>query len=241
MTIGTTVGRELNVNTIVLRADQLAGLMAPEQGFSGPTWNPRAAFGRDLLETILDELQTEGVFARGVSFTNLTLVAGTAIYALPETVFDVIEDGSYIAAGEDVDAATAEMPVIQKDRETWQRIGTKSVESQPTLFFTDRSVFPIQVRLWPTPSEAGTIRFQTHRLLADTTDGNTTVDLERYWVQYLMWELAHQLASSASHPESKCARLAQTAAMKKERAKAYSNQGVPSQIYLDHPTSWSSR
>jgi len=242
VTISSSVGREIDVDEIVRRSYQLAGLMSAEQGTSGTTWTSRAALGRDLLETILDELQTEGVFARSVSLTNVTLTAGTYIYVLPSTVFDCVEDAAYIdATNTDITKASSETPVLQKDRETWQRMSSKSATSRPVMFWTDRSVFPIQVYLWPIPNEAGTIRFQTHRLLRDVSDGRATVDLERYWTQYLLWELAHQLASAASQPEAKCMRLKGTAAEKKQRAKSYANQHVASAIVLDHSTSWSGR
>lgn len=243
MTISTSIGRELDVDVIVRRSYQLAGLIPAEQGTSGPNWAQRSALGRDLLETIVDEIQTEGVFARSVSMTTVALTSGTYTYTLPSTVFDCVENGSYIAASEsDLTKATAETPVIQKDREAWQVLGSKAATGRPIMFWTDRSVFPIQVNLWPIPNEAGHIRFQTQRLLSDVEDSNVTVDLERYWVQYLLWELAHHLASAMSQPDAKCMRLQATAAQKRARAKAQSNQSVPSQIYLDHPTpAWRAR
>ena len=172
---------------------------------------------------------------------NVTLAAGTATYTLPATVFDVIENGAYIRAGDSVTAASAELPVIQKDIEAWQALGTKAASGPPTLFYVDKSVFPIRVTLWPTPDDAGTIRFQMHRLLSDVSDGNATVDLERFWTQYLLWELAHQLASASSQPDAKCGRLHGTAMEYRQRAKAASNQHVPSLVYLDHATTWSGR
>lgn len=242
MTIQSTVGRELSVNDIVRRAYQLAGLMPAEQGTSGPTWAQKASLGRDLLETILDELQVEGVFARSVNFTSVSLTAEVYEYTLPDTVFDCSGDGSYIpASASDLTRADGETPVKQIDRETWQRMSSKAATGRPVMFWVDRSVFPVVVRMWPQPDEAGTVRFQTFRLLADTTDGNATVDLERYWSQYLLWELAHQLASAASQPDGKCMRLAATAKDKLEKCKTYAAQSVPNQIYLDHRTSWSHR
>ena len=202
-------------------------------------WDRRTPFAKDLLGSILGELSTEGVFARAVSFLNLTLTAGTYIYSLPDSVFDVIENGAYIpASATDIAKSNSETPVVQRDRETWQAMSAKAATSLPVIFFTDREANPIQVRLWPIPNEAGTIRFQCHRLLADVTDGNATVDLERFWQQYLMWELAHQLAVSANKLEH-AQYLAGQAATKKERAKAQANQGTSSFMFLDHQTAWS--
>lgn len=238
MTVSSSVGRELNVAQVVLRAHNLAGLSPVEAGATGVMWDRRKAAALDFLQIILDELQTEGVFARSVSFTNLQLVAGTYIYDMPDTVFDVIEDGAYISPDEtDITKAAAETPVLQKDRETWQMQSAKNASSRPTLFFTDRRMTPIQVRLWPVPNEAGTIRFQTHRLLSDVTDTNATVDIERFWTAFLIYELGGTLAIAANKVEHGQGLLAM-AAQKKDRAKAQSNQHTPSQIVLEHATGW---
>ncbi len=238
MTIGTTSDRELTAEKIVLRAYQVAGLQAVEQGIGGPNWTERFSFARDLLDTILDALQAEGVFAKHVALELVELTEGTYIYSLPASVFDVVENGSYIAEGQVVTAAQGETPVQQVDRETWQRLSSKASQSRPTMFWTRRDVSPPQVYLWPTPDEDGTIRFQVHRLLADVTDGTVTIDLERYWTTWLIWELAFQLAEAHSQDDAKCARLATMAAEKKRLAKAQANQGVPSQIWLSHRTGW---
>jgi hypothetical protein len=238
MPIGTTFSRQMDITTICLRAYNLAGLVPAEMGATGVMWDRRTPFAKDLLQSILDELETEGVFARDVTFFNVTLVSGTFIYDLPANIFDVVGDGAYIAASEtSLTQAAAESPVIQRDRETWQRMSAKSAQSKPTIFFTDRQADPTQVRLWPVPNEAGTIRFQGQRLLADVTDGNATVDLERYWQQYLIFELGSQLAIAANKLEHGSL-LAQKAAMKKERAKAAANQGTSSFMLLDHYTGW---
>ena len=237
MTVATSFTREMNVTRIILRAYNLAGLLAPEQGTSGPTWTPRDSLAKDFLQSILDELQTEGVFTREVDMVNVSLTAGDSIYDMPDNVWDVVEDGAYIAAGEDIDAATSETPVLQKDREAWQRLGTKSSEGRPTMFWVDRTASPVQVILWPIPEEAGTIRFQAVQLFADVTSGTKTLDLERYWMQYILWELAHQLCVSANKLEhgGYCAQQAQA---KRERGKAASNQHTPNQMVLMHRTGW---
>lgn len=238
MAIGATTSRVLNVTKICLRAYQLAGLMPPEAASSGVMWERRTAIAKDLLQTILDNLATEGVFARSVTFFNLTLVAGTFLYDLPDNVFDISGDGAYIAASEtSLTQASAETPVMQKDREAWQAMSAKSAQSRPSIFFVDQQLDPPRVRLWPVPDEAGTIRFQGVRLLADVTDGNATVDLERFWQQYLMFELGSQLAIAANKLEHG-GLLAQKAMKLLERCKAAANQGVASFIQLDHDTGW---
>lgn len=239
MTIQADVGRELNITTLIRRAYQLAGLMSAEQGTDGPQWASRSGMARDLLTVIVAEVQTAGFMTRGRNFVYQTLTQGTYTYALPDTVWDVVGNGAYIAAAEtNVTAATSETPVVQRDVETWQSIGTKAGQGRPTFFMVDRSVFPLQVRVWQTPSEAGTIRFQTYRLLSNVTDGNATVDLERYWSGYLLFELAHQLACAHSLPTDKCMYFATMAQNKKDEAKKWGNQHASTTFVIEHRTGW---
>lgn len=228
----------MDVQKTILRSYQLAGLMGVEQGIGGPTWPNKFSFGRDMLQTIIDQLGSEGVFARAISLELVTMIPGTYIYTLPSTVFDLVEDGSYIDPTQDIAAATGETPVKQMDREAWQRMSTKAAESRPMMFWTKRDTFPVQAYVWPTPSEAGTIRFQCHRLLADVSPGTVTVDLERFWTSYLVWELAFHLASASSQDAGTCSMLASKAADAKSRAKLASNQSPPNRFYMTHTTSW---
>jgi hypothetical protein len=237
--ISGTYQHVLDVSGIILRAYQLAGLMGVEQDASGPTWNRKFSFARDFLQQILDTLGTEGIFARAVSLELVEMVAGQYIYDLPATVYDVIGDGSYIDADEDVDAATGETVVKQMDREAWQRLASKAAESQPTLFWANRQADPTQVYVWPTPSESGgSIRFQCHRLLADVSPGTVTVDLERFWIQYLQFRLAYLLAVSHSQPENRCGLLAGEANQLLQRCKGTANQNTPNMAYNNHSTGW---
>lgn len=239
MTVAVTFSRELNIGTLINRAYNLAGLMPADQGTTGQQWVSRSAMARDLLQTILDELEIYGVFTKQVKMTTLALTAGTFRYSLPANVWDVEGDGAYIAASEtDLTKAGSETPVMQIDREAWQVLGAKNVQSLPTLFWVDQSAALAQVVLWPIPNEAGTIRFQMTSLRADVTDTNATVDAERFWTQYLMWELAHHLAIAANklaHGQY----LSVQAQQKKQRAIGAANQNVASQIVLEHSTGWS--
>lgn len=239
MTIATTHALTMNVQQIVLRAFQTAGLMGAEQGAGGPTWEAKFSFARDILQTMLDDLGTEGNFARAIEMELVTLTPGVYVYTLPSTIYDLVEDGSYIAAGQDVLAASGETPVKQIDREQWQRLSAKNAEGMPVMFWTKRDTFPIQAYVWPTPSEAGTIRFQGHRLLADVSPGTVTVDLERFWVSYLVWRLAYHLAVANSLDEGRCGMLKMESEEKLRKAKGAANQSVPNQIVLNHASGWS--
>jgi hypothetical protein len=58
-------------------------------------------------------------------------------------------------------------------------------------------------------------------------------------MNYLIWELAHQLACAHSQPAEKCAYFATVASAKKSEAVKWSNQHAPTQIVIEHRTGWS--
>lgn len=239
MTIATTTGAELTVETLILRAYQMAGLMSSQQGVGGPTWLNSFTLGRDLLQTIINELATEGVFARAVNIQYLTCVSGQYVYTMPSDIFDLVGDGAYIDATQSLTAATGITPVKQIDREGFQRLATNDAQGRPVMFWVKRDVFPIQVYLWQTPTEAGSVRFQCHRLLADVSLGTVTVDLERYWTSYLIYALAAQLCDAHSQDEGKIGRLLAVAEQKKMKAKGAANQHPSNFVYMDHKSNWS--
>jgi hypothetical protein len=239
MTLAVARGTELTISTVVRRSYQLAGLMNAGQGTSDPTWLDKLALGQDLLQSMLFSLQAEGVFARQVVFYYLPLTApttpteGTYIYPLPATVFDVLDVAMYIDASQtDVTQASGETPVLQKDRDTWQRMSNKNAQARPIIYYVDRTTFPIQVYVWPTPNEAGHIRFQTVQLPADSENGNATLDLERYWLDFVLWELAKRLAIANSLPSDKIALFGAESARSKQLAKAYSHQHTTNQMHV---------
>jgi hypothetical protein len=96
----------------------------------------------------------------------------------------------------------------------------------------------VQIFLWPNPDSAGTIRFQRRRLLADTDLGSATIDLERHWIKYIEWELAHHLAVAAGLDVQRCGYMRSQAEKALKLAKGYSRQRTHTQMHLDHRTRW---
>lgn len=236
MTISTSVGREFQVGALIDTAYKLAGLLNSAQVASVQ----QKAFGRTLLETVLDGIQGEGVSARARGFEVVSLTEGEFKCSLPATVQEVIGVGMYIPASEsDLDRANGETPVMSVSAEQWQTISAKGVESRPTMYYPYRAVSPVQVWLWPIPSEAGSIRFQVHRLLADVDVDTATLDLERYWDQYVLWELAHQLAAASSLPINRLGYYSAQAEKKKVYAKSMGRANSGGQLRVVHRTRWS--
>jgi hypothetical protein len=240
MTISITRGTELTINELILTAYQLIGIMPTAHGTDDPNWTADSMFAKRLLDTIIDELQTEGNAVRSVVMYNLPLVIGTYTYSMPATCLDVIGDGAYIAASQtDLTKATGETVVEAMDRAQWQRISSKSSTGRTSRYWANAETSPLEVRLWPIPDEAGHVRLQLVQLYADTLDGAATVELQQYWIQYLIWELGAQLAVPKGLPINRCGLLASKAKQLRDRAKAYSAQHVDTQMSASHPTPWS--
>lgn len=237
MTVGTTRTRKLTINNIVTAAYRMAGLLNVHQ--SPNTAQRDAAY--TLLETIVDENQIYGLYARDVVFELVELAVDETEYALSTSTFDVIGDGMYIPASvADVERAEGETVVKQIDRDEWQKLSSKGAESSvPSLFYCDRTDdTAVKIVVWPVPTEAGHVRVQAHRLAADNFEGEKTPDLERHWNQFLIWELGGQLAISNSMREQGI--LLKTEAQRKLlMARAYANPRGSQQAYVDHRTPWS--
>jgi hypothetical protein len=234
MTISTSVGRERTVGDIVRLAYQSCGLLHVSQT---PDVSMRE-FGRQKLEEILDTLQTYGAMARAVTFYDLTLAADTYRYTMPAYALDVIGEGAYIspaANANGLDRATSETVVVRKDREFWNRISAKgATSSNPTIYYPRMDSAPMQVWLWPIPREAGTVRFQVHRKLADADADSATLELQGFWSEYISYALQVALSAGSTLPEATIRRIEEKAQNLLMRCRGQANQSQPNMLQLDH-------
>ena len=245
MTINTSRTRELDIAKICQRAYQLTGLANESQNIS----SDKQSFAKDIIEMILDDLEAEGLRARAVAFEFLSLVAGQSTYTLDADVIDVVGEIMY----QSPDSATAppaardqvngEVPLIAISREEWQLQVAKGLTGRPLQYYAHRATSPVELRVWPIPStsDAGYLRMQVHRLAADSNDGAKTLDLERYWSLYIVWELAHHLAVANSLNPGRVQYFEGIAQKHLEKCKSYSAQKAPARFVVAHSTGWNRR
>jgi len=231
MTVSASSTHEFEIDQLVFRAYNLAGLMGPYQQLD----EQRAAAARDLLELRLKSLEADGLSARTVDFYDLTLTAGEARYNMPSNVLQIVGNGMYIAADEtDVENAVSEQLVIRESRQEWHERASKSATGNPSHYYEHRAGVLVQARFWPIPEEAGTVRFQVQRLFADATNGTDTLDLERPWQLCLAMYLAHDLALANNKSLDRVDRLEAKALRLLEKCKGFASPKNDSQAYLEH-------
>lgn len=238
MTVMATTAKEFNVGQIIAVAYRRAAVVGSGQAPSEAQYLDAI----DELGLIMQGLSANGFFAKTIDFYNLVgLQEGVFQYSLPVNLIDVVGPGMYIAPGySDISQADSELYVTQATREEWHTTQSKAA-AQPSIYYAHRSPTQVQIMLWPVPSASeagGAIRFQVHRLRADVTDRNATVDAERYWTEWLVYQLAAVLSTNNGMPMQRIANLEARAAEKLKVAETMSKQSAPMRITLNHPTGW---
>lgn len=232
MTVNATSTRELTIDRLVYLAIQKAGMLPAGAPRSGTQWENYASQARDFLEVEVDSLQAEGTLSRAVELYDVTLIAGTAAYALPNTTLGVVGDAMYAAPNSD-----SQTIVRAIDMERYQRISDKESQATPTLYWP-QALGVVTLYVWPVPDAAGTLTIPRHRLLADNDDGTRTVDLERYWAKYLINAVAHEVAQANGIDPSKLGYIRSERERLLQRAKSQSASATPGQVVCTHTTAW---
>jgi len=193
MAVSVNYSFQLNRNDLIRRAFQIAGVLPAEQRPS----DDDVAMASDLLNLELDAIQAEGVVLRSVTRATLALSDGTATYALPASVLDVLENAALT-----VGSQTIETPVHLIDRAQYHMLAHKASEGRPVFMYVQKGA-SVTVTLWPVPSETMTLTYQMVGFLADSDAANVDTDLSRHWHKPLMFCLAAMIARSRNQPQSK--------------------------------------
>lgn len=242
MSVATTPSPLISVNELILLAFKRAGALPIEQRISGANMVPKLEHGRTSLNLIMDALATEGFIARTLAFVELPLVVGEPYYTLDDGVLDVHGDAMMVPADNpDTKFTSGELVCKQIDLRTWSTLTVKgSVSTRPQLYCVFRHGASVNLRLWPVPSEAGTMRLQVTRLFGSSSDGTKNVDLERFWYDCLVWQLAYYIAVDTSMPTERVSLLAGIAESKKRQCVNFSFEHTTGpQAVLTYDTQWS--
>ncbi len=234
------------IDEVVLDGFKKAGLLPIEFGIgSDVQWSSKAAHGRRTLNRLLAAHSTHRYFEYFVNLDVLDLVAGTHSYTLDADILNIIDDGSYIPASNDPEEeeTTGETPVKPMSGFRWNQLSGKSSSGTPMHYFIERNNInatgALQVRLWPVPSEAGKIRFRTHRIPGSSSTGSDNPDFKRHWELWAVKALAYELMVDSSMPLDACQLMKNDAEKLFEVLKAYDTNNTPPDVQFVHTTPWS--
>lgn len=242
MSIATTPSSLITINDIILLAYKRAGVLPVEARLNGANMIPKLENGRKNLDLIMDSLATEGFMARTAEFYDLPLVAGEPYYTLPGYVLDVQGDAMMVPdTNLDTKFTSGELVCKQIDLFQWATLTVKgSISTRPQLYCVFRHGASVNLRFWPVPSDAGTMRVKVMRLFGGNTDGSKSADLERFWYDCLVWQLAYYVAVESSMPGDRVSLLAGIAESKKRQCVAFSFEHTSGpQAVVSYPTQWS--
>lgn len=226
MTISASRTRELDINTICARAMELAGLKNPQESTSAPQFAPKLAMAMDFLDTICKRIQATAIIERHTTRASAAVTASNATVTLTASVSAVFGNMMFLASGD-----TVELPVVQIGIEAYQGIVDKTAEGTPTMGYVSRQPTPT-VTLWPVPNASGTLTYVQHILAADVSNASETLDFERLWTAFFMWELAFWLSTSAGGSGRRA--LRDEAREMFEEAASYSRAQRPIRMHVMH-------
>lgn len=239
MTVSTSRTNNPDITTIIRDAFMGCGILNEHQELSPA----QATRGRAILEKLVDHLQVEGVAARTRPFETLALASGTRDYDLSTSTLDVEGDGAFIDASvADIEAASGETPVIAMTTQEWQGLTSKDATGRPMRYWVDRTGDTLSVSFWPTPADAedgAHVRFVVHRLRADNLNGASTVDFERYWLEYIHWALMERFALAYSLNMSRVDYAANRAREILQKCRSAAAPTVATGFMVGHRTPWS--
>ena len=188
MAVSGTTAFAMTVSEIVTEARGLLGIQAVEE----PLQAHELAQGIRALNMLLATWEVEGVKTYLLTEGQLTLVEGQASYTFGAggdftTVFRELTDARINRSGND-------LPMERLSREQYYALPNKTTEGYPTSYFFDTQREGGTLYVWPAPdSTAGTFKFTYRRQLYDAGNGTDTLDVPKYYLEAVVYNLAKRL------------------------------------------------
>jgi hypothetical protein len=146
---------------------------------------------------------------------------------LPSDTVDIRGEAKYVQSDNSL------LTLEPMRREEYSALVIPESPGLPSRFYVSRGV-PMSLYLWPVPETDITIRLQRQRLSFDNSSGSATVDLERYWIDYLVNELAARLALGSGLSIERVALYTAKAQAAKTAARGKSTDQLGTRIIMDH-------
>lgn len=244
MAISATPSVSPIIDEVILDGYKKAGLLAVEYGIgSDVQWSAKAAHGRRTLNRLLNAFSTERFFEYFVNLDYVDMVVGTNVYMLDADILNIVDDGSYIPASNDPEEekTTGETPVKPISAYRWNQLSSKTSQGTPVHYFIERNAAQLVLRLWPVPSEAGKVRFRTHRIPGSSSTGSDNPDFKRHWEHWAVLALAYEFMTDGSMPIDERQLMRADRDMAFEKLKSYDTNNTPPDVIFAHMTPWSGR
>jgi hypothetical protein len=232
------------IDEVILDSYKKAGLLPIEYGIgSDVQWSAKAAHGRRTLNRLLASVSTERFFEYFINLDVVHLIAGENQYALNPTILNLVDDGSYIppSNGVEEEKTHGETPVRPMSAFRWNQLSSKDSEGTPVYYFIERNAPQLVLRLWPVPSEAGKIRFRTHRIPGSSSVGSYNPDFNRHWEQWAVLALAYEFMTDSSMPLDERQLIRADRDKSFELLKSYDTNNTGPELVFVHSTPWSGR
>ena len=184
MATSGTVAFQPNVEEIITEAFERCGLDPQIQT------GDRAVSARRSLNLLFSEWANRGINYWAVEQQTLTLVNGTASYALPVGTIDIIDAVVRDSAGTD----TSDQIINRVSIADYNQLPNKSSPGKPSQYMLDKQYTPVAY-FWQVPNRSTySIVYWAIRQLEDITASNQDADIPYRWNECICAGLASKLS-----------------------------------------------
>ena len=184
MATSGTVAFQPNVEEIITEAFERCGLDPQIQT------GDRAVSARRSLNLLFSEWANRGINYWAVEQQTLTLVNGTASYALPVGTIDLIDAVVRDSAGTD----TSDQIINRVSIADYNQLPNKSSPGKPSQYMLDKQYTPVAY-FWQVPDrDTYSMVYWAIRQLEDVTASNQDADIPYRWNECICAGLASKLS-----------------------------------------------
>lgn len=184
MTTSNSYTFDLSTSGIIRVAYQRIGIVPAGQD---PDSN-QYAMGRDFLQTLLLDMQANGIQLCRVERTTSTLTPGTAQYFTASNVIDIDERTPFISNSSNVD-----LPLDKISRGQYMALSNKTSQGVPSQIYVEKGA-TVSYFLYPTPDATyTTITLPLILLQPDMSTAANTTGLPTRYLKAITTELAVML------------------------------------------------
>ena len=146
---------------------------------------------RRSMNLMLIEWQNKGINMRTIEEGSVSLVDGTATYALPTDTIDLLEHVIRTGTGTNQQDITISRISVS----TYSTIPNREIEGRPIQLWINRLLDAPEVTVWPVPSNDDyTLQYWRMRRIEDAGTGIETADMTFRFLPVLVAGLAYHIA-----------------------------------------------